>query len=351
MHNLGWEHYSRGNLDTALEYLSRSQSIAVAQDLKFLEAYIFSTLGHVYAAKGEYERSAALMAQGLKIRRLLGNQNGIGSSLLDVGWLQRLSGNYSMALKHHDEALEIALENDLWRLTGQSYGALGSDYAALGVYSKAIEYFYLKKSISVDAGNIVGERNAYMRLTELQCRITGPDSLQKIMIKLNQALGWDIADKDEEGIIFDNALMGMVLYRLGDFTNSIERLTNARGLAEDYGDLMLEVGIMSWLSIVELAIGDTTKVKSYLLEIERIVDQPSFAWDKSDIETYRNLAQALLQVGDSASAIEYINDAHSEIMRRHDLIEEIEYRESYLGNVPENRDIIEMWETVHGKAE
>ncbi len=110
---------------------------------------------------------------GLKACQKIGNRQGEGISLGNLGLAYYSLGEYRKAIEYHEQSLEIKREIGDRQGEGASLGNLGIAYYSLGEYRKAIEYHEQSLEISREIGNRQGEGislgnlgNAYKSLGE-----------------------------------------------------------------------------------------------------------------------------------------------------------------------------------------
>jgi DNA-binding CsgD family transcriptional regulator len=79
---------------------------------------MLSDVGEQLALSGESERGAAMMEEGLSIHRELGNKQGLGNKLSDLGILEHDAGNEGAAARHYLESIQLLLEGgDTWYIS------------------------------------------------------------------------------------------------------------------------------------------------------------------------------------------------------------------------------------------
>ena len=80
-------------------------------------AYMLSDVGDLVAVDGDVERGNGMIAEGLAIHRELGNKQGLGNKLSDLGIVRHDEGNESAAMRHYLEGLQFLWEGgDTWYL-------------------------------------------------------------------------------------------------------------------------------------------------------------------------------------------------------------------------------------------
>jgi CHAT domain-containing protein len=124
-----------GNLDRAIERLLKALELTRQQRLSSNEARVLHGLGRAYRARGDNAQAAALLGEGLKLRRTMNDANGLVASLRQYGSLARDAGDFEKALALHGEANSLAMTPDTRVHTLLD---LASDYVAASDYRRAI---------------------------------------------------------------------------------------------------------------------------------------------------------------------------------------------------------------------
>ena len=108
--HLGIAHRSLGNLQRAIEYLTRALVIACECDERAKQATVLGSLGSAHFSMGEYKRAIKFYAQALAVARELGDRKGQGTYLGNLGIAYRSVGEYRRAIEFQTQSLVIARE-------------------------------------------------------------------------------------------------------------------------------------------------------------------------------------------------------------------------------------------------
>ena len=85
---------------------------------------------------GQYEQAIDHYQQSLTIAREIGDRQGEGKALNNLGNAYNNLGQYEQAIDHHQQCLTIAREIGNRRGEGNALGSLGDAYNYLGQYEQ-----------------------------------------------------------------------------------------------------------------------------------------------------------------------------------------------------------------------
>jgi tetratricopeptide (TPR) repeat protein len=109
----------KSDLDRALMYAERCQTIAKEINHQHIISMNLQTLGVIYFLKGEYTKSLRYTEQSLAIAEKTGNKQMISSNLNNIANLFIYQGDFDKALMYLERSLEIAKEiGNNWLISG-----------------------------------------------------------------------------------------------------------------------------------------------------------------------------------------------------------------------------------------
>jgi CHAT domain-containing protein/Tfp pilus assembly protein PilF len=118
------------------------ESLALARDsgTRMDEAILHSSIGIIYQILGEIAAARNELIQALEIRRELDDQPGEVRTLVNLGATYLAQGRYGKALEYYQAAKELddSLQSDHMRIPAVIVTHMGSLYAEMGQYDKAI---------------------------------------------------------------------------------------------------------------------------------------------------------------------------------------------------------------------
>lgn len=141
MNAIAW-HYFEFNLDSALQYAQQEQALVQQLDDQHRTSVAFVTLGIIYEMRGEYELALKHQQDALDIRLQLGNKEHIASSYNSVGIVLDYMGKDDEALINYKKSLDIRLEIKDYEGIEGSYSNIGLLLYEKGSYKEALDYFF-----------------------------------------------------------------------------------------------------------------------------------------------------------------------------------------------------------------
>lgn len=351
LNNLGSTFREIGEHDSALVYLSSSLKLSKQLNNKLMEAAAYFNLGYLYQLKGELQEAITYYNMNRDILHKLGDEVASCKALINIGDIHQLRGDFTQAKLCLDEALSTGTRFQLRMIIGSSYTYLSILYTNVGQYSKATQFCDLAMELSLDRGDKNNEMWAASRFGIILSKYPENDSLVKAAEWLIETKDMATQSHDQEALAFADGYAGIVNYRQENYEESIELLTSAIEISAGFDATDMELFFSSWLGLAALMQADTARAKATLQEVDILIRRPNFVWSWEDIATKRNLAQLYVHLGDSATARDYVDDAYEEIMKRYNMMEDEELRKNYLTTVRENREIIELWKSMHNNTQ
>ncbi len=127
------------------------------------KAGILNNLGAVSLKMGKMELSIDYFIESLKLKEVLGDKRGIGTTSNNIAYLLSTQSNYPEAIKYHKKAIKVRQEIEDSAGLGQSYNNMGYLYysmdeldSALLAYEKSLE---LRKALKDERGIATVENN------------------------------------------------------------------------------------------------------------------------------------------------------------------------------------------------
>jgi len=119
-------------------------SIKVGETLEDKSHYInaLSNLGNLYEGLGNYTDAIKVHEQELAAAKASTDKIDIATALGDLGSDYKSLGNFDLALKHHREAFKIGEEVKSADITTRALGNMASIYKLLSNYSEALELYF-----------------------------------------------------------------------------------------------------------------------------------------------------------------------------------------------------------------
>ncbi|PMP77591.1 MAG: DUF2225 domain-containing protein [Sulfurihydrogenibium sp.] len=139
---LGRAYYETGQIDLAIDNLKKAESYATKDDDLMV---IYNFLGLAYETKGDLDNALFYHSKSLNLVKKLGNREGEAAGLNNIAGIFHKRGELDKALEYYKESLRLTT-NEKDKAT--IYNNIALVYIDKGDYKSAIEYF--KKAIEID---------------------------------------------------------------------------------------------------------------------------------------------------------------------------------------------------------
>lgn len=130
----------KGEYDESTRIASEALNLVKGKKSKE-EASALGLIGTVYYCKGEYDEALKYLEKSTKIRKNIGDQSGIASSVNNIANVHLRRGEYDEALEYYEKSLKIRKELEDQRNVARSLGNIGAVYLHTGDYDQALENF------------------------------------------------------------------------------------------------------------------------------------------------------------------------------------------------------------------
>lgn len=297
--NLGNIHTQMGDYADAKECYEQALTIRREIGDRWGEAADLSNLGVAYHGLADYVRSQIAYEQALAIRRAIGDRQGEGISLINLGLSYHALGKYASACDYHERAITIRRSTDDRRGEAIGLSSLGYALCALGEYREAEEY---------------------------QEQALG--TFRAIGAQSEEACAW--------------SYLGLALEGLGRFDQAAEAYKAALQLRRDLGQHVLAVDNVVSLARLALTQGDLSVASAHVEEALAWIHQHGIIGIDEPMRVFCTCIRALQASREHERAQAVLREAHTVLMERAGRIEDPELRRSFLTNVRENKEIVEL---------
>jgi predicted ATPase len=271
------------------------------------ETSILNTIGYYLRKQGQYTESQRYNEKALYISREIAFQTGNGVALVNMGHIFSDLGDYETAKIYLENSLSIANELNISHLICECLVALGFISLALTDCEQAYQYGHQALTIANENDNIAMQGQASFLLGHVYVCLDKWDeawiAYNQYITLTKQTLFWNIN-----------------VYK----TRPIEAKTGLARLA--------------------LIRADPIKALKFVEEILEYVDEePGLPYNYQPLRIYLTCIQ-VLQANQDPRAEKVLEQAYNLIQERAATIEDEDLHRSYLENVPENREIVALWE-------
>lgn len=146
--NIGSIYVSKNNLDKAIEMYNKGHRIALINKNAFMEALGLRCLGEVNLKQKQYDKALDLFLSSRKIYTKIGNDDGISTCNVDIGYCYFKKGDIKEALATIGLAMEIFKRDEYLVNQKIAYKYLSEIYNATKNYKLAYESEVLHKKLS-----------------------------------------------------------------------------------------------------------------------------------------------------------------------------------------------------------
>lgn len=282
VNNLGKVYADLGEKQKAFEYYNRTLMLFREIRNTVGEANVLNNLGEIHELSGEYEKSRRFYEEALELYSVIGNKGVMAAMFNKLGLLSEIEGKNGKALEFYNRALAIfeALNDTdrqaaVWVNIGRLYGILKDEEKALNALNKA--------QLLAPSKNIVsGDKNE-----------EGKDVETVGLKNSNQKWGSDLKSSGESQSGQEYYEESIILARKKGFLP---------GEANAFADLMFywqaEKNYDLAIYYGKQAVNAFQQVRN-----KRNTDQGlQSAFLRNSLETYRNLAELLIERGRFAQA-------------------------------------------------
>lgn len=195
--NIGFIHYSKGDIETGLDFILRSFEMVERIGDKEGIATGLNNIGYIYNDQGNVEKALEYYHRSLKLEQEIGHQQGIATSLNNLGFIYDAQGDLKMALDLYLQCLEIAEKLDNKHAIASSCNNVGQLHYTLGEYDTALIYLNRAYTLHKANGNKDGVATSLSLLGNLYGK-TG--AIDKALEYYYQTLELRKEIEDKEGI-------------------------------------------------------------------------------------------------------------------------------------------------------
>ena len=241
--------------------------------------------------------------RSLKLCEELGDRNGQGRTLGNLGCAFQLLGDLKKAIDYHERHLIITKESGNRYEEGRAYCSIGAAYYDLGDFKTAIDFHERALRIAQEVGDRPGEGDAY-------CNLGGDYSdlgsfkealhYHQLCLTIVKELG----NKAREGTAYGN--LGICYENLSEIKTAIEYHERSLKINKEVGDRIGEASSYNQLGNSYLSLGYFEKAISYLEQRLKIAEDVGHKAGKAS--AYLNLGVTYCALKKWEQAIENLED-------------------------------------------
>ncbi|MGP1385356.1 MAG: CHAT domain-containing protein [Thainema sp.] len=246
---------------------------------------------------GSFQQSLQVWQQALAIYREIGDRQGEGVVLGNLGIAYASLGNYEQAISLYEQRLSVIREIGDRQDEAITFFRISEVYLSLGEYQKAFEILQATLAISREIDNLVGEASTlsnigavYFALGEFEEAIVFYDSALEILQEL----------EDQNGIAIVLNNLGEANRRLGISSKSLSFYNQALSIFNETGDAQAEAKVLNNIGNIYSDLGNHQLAVRYYEDSLRI---------KREINDLLGEAATLNNLGEEYAAAEQPQEA------------------------------------------
>ncbi|MEM7130027.1 MAG: tetratricopeptide repeat protein [Chloroflexota bacterium] len=386
---LQWADYARidSNNSAVIENAQRAASHALDLEEKLYEARSYHLWGRALREIGDFAEARVQLEQALQLVRAIENHEFEARCLCDIGVIHIYQANYSEALKlyqiaraiyqeidsargevnclanlgeihyeqgdymaaqrNHKQALALCQHIGWIPATRYFYKYLGNESLDLGEFESAYRYYEDTRKTSLDLGNREGEAWGLEGLSAVSCA-QGDFDAAKSYAEQALLIHQEIGNRRNEG--FCLTYWGDALTELGDLEAARIAYDRALTIRIDLEQPGLSMDNLAGLARVALARTDLDQAVVHVEQILQHLKSRGIDGIEYPIQVYLTCYQILqavthLKPNHAAQAELVLHQGIELLQERATKIEDEQLRQSYLGNVSFNRELLALWKT------
>ncbi len=325
-----------GDSQAALDPLSKALSLSIQFDNEEQKGNVLQALGNAYQNLNKPEDALRNFQQALEIRKKIGDQRGVATSLGQIAQVQDSMGDSKAALASYEETLKVE------RSIGDKNGLililmnLGSFYLDHGQNDKSLQYTNEALQLARDTGDqltqatlLINIGSAHEIKGEYQDALTYFQQAYDIRSKLNQdttealhnlaftnvmlghydtaldqylkALDAQRSAANKNGIARESADMGALFATQGRYDAALKDQKDAVNIFQELGDrtYMMQAALAGYGQTLS-AVGREDEGRKYIEDALKLADTAKN--DETTAETLNALGDSYFYAGDYASA-------------------------------------------------
>lgn len=291
---------------------------------------------------GEVRAALATAELALERAKQCGDDAVLAGVLSGMAIVYDEANDPQKAVDLNNQALALARQSGARALEARILVVLGNTYRGLGLYTLA--QTILEQAL--EANTAIGARRerAYVldNLGLVHTVRFNPTAAQPL---LEEALAESVAIGDEYLQAACYRTLGYIAEQSGDISLATLHFDQARNLFEALNLLRLAMEPIAALARLALAQGDLETSQAHADQLWQYLSQHGI--HSLVLEAHLACADVFKAGGNLEDAIEVIESSYRELIDRAYRISNPEWRQAFLENVPENRQMLQYWQEIH----
>lgn len=334
---LGIVQRQQGEFDAARASYEQALALSRQSGNQKGEAEALNGLGVTAYYQRNFYEALTFYQSALEIQRAIGDRIGEGTSLLNLAQVNGDAGDYHQAENYYLMALTIQqTTGNRWEKANVC-NSLGVLYQELGILSKAENYLGQSLQLSQDIGDEAGQAYVLANLGLLAWDQGDRTTAERL---LTNGLTLAMAQNDKYLVSGFVSYLGMLCSQVGQYEQAIQWANQALDLRHELNMPLRTTADLTTLAVSYLALDDTKKALNYATQARDTLEQCQGEGPEFPQQDYFICYQVFTATGKFHLAQEALCSAYSLVMERANKIKDITWRQSFLENVPINRQIV-----------
>jgi adenylate cyclase len=304
------------------------------------EGYTLGNLGVLCLNQDNYADAEGYLQQDLDICRETGDRPGESIVLSNLGVLYSGQGNYARARACYEQALDINRETEDRRGEHHTLGNIGHVSIQFGDYARARDCFEHALPIAREIDDSVGASYILANLGWLSNNLRDHGAARQYSLEALQ-IAQETDNRETQSyalIALGNALAG-----LGNLADAADAFRQSLEMRREIGSQDRVMESLAGLARVSLAQGDHVQAREQIKEIVDHLQASTLPGADDPFRVYLTCYRVLQANGDPR-AKEILTKTHTLLQERAAKIGDEGMRRSFLENVAAHREIVEEFE-------
>jgi CHAT domain-containing protein/uncharacterized protein HemY len=304
-----------GEKTAALKFLEQALPLSQATADKYGEAITLTSMGAIYAKSGEMQQALDYYNRALSLHRAVGNKEFEATTLNNIGTIYDDLGEKQQALDYYNQALLLLKATGHESVEATTLNNIAEIYADLGEEQQARDYYNQALLLFRAESNKSGEATTLSNIGAIYAKSGG---MQQALDYYNQALPLFRAAGNKNGEASTLSHFGGVYDDLGEKQRALAYYNQALLLYRAVGNKSDEAMTMHNMMYTWRALGNLRMAVFYGKQsvnnfqalrqaIQGLDNETQKSFLRSFKPTYRGLAEALMEDGQLAQAVQVLN--------------------------------------------
>jgi tetratricopeptide (TPR) repeat protein len=232
--------------------------------------HIYDYLACTYQFLSKNDKALKYYEKSLRIFEAIGNRQGQGVTLNNIGEIYRAWGKYDQAIEYYKKSLRMSQEVEDRRGQGITLSNIGLVYYTGGNYDEALQYYNESLKVFEELGHLQGQGRTLNNIGELH-RMRGNLNQAIYYYEKSLDLAEHVGDRQGEGITFNN--IGQIYQAWGRWGSAVDYYMKSLKIAEEIGDRRQEGVTLNNIGMIYDAWGKYDQAIDYISKSSRIFEE------------------------------------------------------------------------------